>query len=67
MYSKTITAFCEECNKYIRFELNKKVEVDQSGLATYYYEHGDPKHTLIVYLDRFYTVRGECVIREKEE
>ena len=50
----------------MKFKLTEEIEVDQSGLATYNYEHGEPKHILVVYLDRFYTVRGETVIKEKE-
>jgi hypothetical protein len=64
---RCLSAFCEVCNKMIKFNLSEDLDFNESGLAITEFIHGNPKHILIAYVDRFYTVRGESVIKNKKK
>ncbi|MHA1754534.1 MAG: hypothetical protein ACTSYR_03345 [Candidatus Odinarchaeia archaeon] len=63
MRKKTVKAYCEICEKLVDVIIDESFKINESGLSSIEYIHGEPKHTLVVYLDKHLTVRGEAVIK----
>ena len=60
---KSVKAYCEVCGHFVKINIKEEPKINASGLATIYYTHGEPKHTLVVYVDKHFSVRGEAVIK----
>jgi len=61
-----VKAMCEVCNKVVDVPVPKDLKVNETGLASITYTHGSPAHTLIIYVDENFSVRGEAVIKTKD-
>ncbi|MHA1339126.1 MAG: V4R domain-containing protein [Promethearchaeota archaeon] len=57
--TKEISYFCKSCNTNIKFKLPEKIlEGKTSFPVTYRYIHGNPIHSVTVYVDKDFKIRG---------